>query len=77
MMGSTNGDKDIDGEVQRPEDSLAYDEQGGDKNLSLLSSIYNRLDEQFQLLREQKLAQLCTVFLCRFRACPTWDKPSL
>ncbi len=63
-MGSTNGDRG--GEIPRPRDSLVYDEQDGDENFSvlreaenlcLLGSIYNRLDEQFKLLQEQKLAQ--------------------
>ena len=62
-MGSTNGDRG--GEIPQPRD-FVNDEQDGDENFSalreaenlcLLGSIYNRLDEQFKLLQEQKLAQ--------------------
>ena len=65
MMGSTNGDRG--GEIPQPaRDSFVNDEQDRDENFSalreaenlcLLGSIYNRLDEQFKLLQEQKLAQ--------------------
>ncbi len=64
-MGSTNGDRG--GEIPQPaRDSFVNDEQDRDENFSalreaenlcLLGSIYNRLDEQFKLLQEQKLAQ--------------------
>ena len=63
-MGSTNGDRG--GEIPQPRDSFVNDEQDGDENFSalreaenlcLLGSIYNRLDKQFKLLQEQKLAQ--------------------